>query len=78
MDGEWQVTYEVFKDMGIAFAVVMILIYLILVGWFESFLIPLIIMVPIPLTLVGILPAHWLTGSFFTATSMIVFIAGAG
>lgn len=77
-DGEWQVTYEVFKDMSIAFAVVMILIYLILVGWFESFLIPLIIMVPIPLTLVGILPAHWLTGSFFTATSMIGFIAGAG
>ena len=56
----------------------MILIYLILVAWFESFLIPLIIMIPIPLTLVGILPAHWLSGSFFTATSMIGFIAGAG
>lgn len=77
-DGEWQVTYEVFRDMGIAFAIVMILIYLILVAWFESFLIPLIIMIPIPLTLVGILPAHWLSGSFFTATSMIGFIAGAG
>jgi multidrug efflux pump subunit AcrB len=77
-DGEWQVTYEVFRDMGIAFAIVMILIYLILVAWFESFLIPLIIMVPIPLTLVGILPAHWISRSFFTATSMIGFIAGAG
>jgi len=77
-DGEWQVTYEVFRDMGIAFAIVMILIYLILVAWFESFLIPLIIMIPIPLTLVGILPAHAISRSFFTATSMIGFIAGAG
>jgi multidrug efflux pump subunit AcrB len=64
--------------MGIAFAIVMILIYLILVAWFESFLIPLIIMIPIPLTLVGILPAHAISRSFFTATSMIGFIAGAG
>ena len=77
-DGEWQVTYEVFRDMGIAFAIVMVLIYLIVVAWFESFVIPLIIMVPIPLTLVGIFPAHWLMNSFFTATSMIGFIAGAG
>ena len=77
-DGEWQVTYEVFRDLGIAFAIVLILIYILVVAWFESFSIPLVIMAPIPLTLVGILPAHWLFGAFFTATSMIGFIAGAG
>ena len=77
-DGEWQVTYEVFRDMGISFAIVMILIYVIVVAWFGSFITPLIIMVPIPLTLIGVLPGHWLMGSFFTATSMIGFIAGAG
>ncbi|HVS13081.1 MAG TPA: efflux RND transporter permease subunit [Thermoanaerobaculia bacterium] len=77
-DGEWQITYEVFRDMGIAFAVVMVLIYVLVVGWFRSFVTPFIIMAPIPLTLVGILPAHALFGVFFTATSMIGFIALAG
>jgi multidrug efflux pump subunit AcrB len=77
-DGEWQVTYEVFRDLGIAFGAVMVLIYVLVVGWFRSFTAPLVIMAPIPLTLVGILPAHGLLGAFFTATSMIGFIAGAG
>jgi len=77
-DGEWQITYEVFRDMGIAFAVVLVLIYVLVVGWFRSFVTPLIIMAPIPLTLVGILPAHAIGGVFFTATSMIGFIALAG
>ncbi len=77
-DGEWQITYEVFRDMGIAFALVLLLIYGLVVAWFESFTIPLVIMAPIPLTMVGILPAHWAMGAFFTATSMIGFIAGAG
>jgi len=77
-DGEWQITYEVFRDMGIAFGVVMVLIYVLVVGWFRSFVTPLIIMAPIPLTLIGILPAHGLFGVFFTATSMIGFIALAG
>jgi len=77
-DGEWHITYEVFRDMGIAFAIVMVLIYVLMVGWFKSFVTPIIIMVPIPLTLVGILPAHGLFGVFFTATSMIGFIALAG
>ena len=77
-DGEWQVTYEVFRDLGLAFGAVMIIIYILVVGWFRSFRIPLVIMAPIPLTLVGILPAHGLLGAFFTATSMIGFIAGAG
>ncbi len=77
-DGEWQITYEVFRDLGIAFAAVMVLIYILVVGWFQSFRTPFIIMAPIPLTLIGILPAHALLGAFFTATSMIGFIAGAG
>ena len=77
-DGEWQITIEVFRDLGIAFAAVLVLIYVLVVGWFRSFIVPLIIMAPIPLTLVGILPAHALLGAFFTATSMIGFIAGAG
>jgi multidrug efflux pump subunit AcrB len=77
-DGEWQVTHDVFRDMGIAFAVVLVLIYLLVVGWFRSFVTPLIIMAPIPLTLIGIVPAHALGGVFFTATSMIGFIALAG
>ncbi len=77
-DGEWQITYEVFRDLGIAFGIVLILIYILVVAWFRSFITPMIIMLPIPLTLVGILPAHWLTGTFFTATSMIGFIALAG
>ena len=77
-DGEWQITYEVFRDLGFAFAVVLVLIYLLVVAWFQSFRVPLVIMAPIPLTLVGILPAHALMGAFFTATSIIGFIAGAG
>ena len=77
-DGEWHITYEVFRDMGVAFAAVLVLIYLLVVGWFRSFVTPLIIMAPIPLTLIGILPAHALGGVFFTATSMIGFIALAG
>ncbi len=77
-DGEWHITIEVFRDMGLAFAAVLILIYVLVVGWFRSFIVPLIIMAPIPLTLVGIMPAHALLGAFFTATSMIGFIAGAG
>jgi len=77
-DGEWQITYEVFRDLGLAFAAVLILIYVLVVGWFQSFKTPWIIMLPIPLTLVGILPAHWMTNTFFTATSMIGMIAGAG
>ncbi|HSB82203.1 MAG TPA: efflux RND transporter permease subunit [Candidatus Methylomirabilis sp.] len=77
-DGEWHITVEVFRDLGLAFAAVLVLIYVLVVGWFRSFKIPLTIMAPIPLTLVGILPAHGLMGAFFTATSMIGFIAGAG
>jgi multidrug efflux pump subunit AcrB len=77
-DGEWQITIEVFRDLGLAFAAVLILIYVLVVGWFKSFTAPLAIMAPIPLTLVGILPAHAMLGDFFTATSMIGFIAGAG
>jgi len=77
-DGEWHITYEVFRDLGIAFAAVLILIYVMVVGWFKSFIVPIVIMAPIPLSLVGILPGHALMGAFFTATSMIGFIAGAG
>ncbi len=77
-DGEWHVTYEVFRDLGLAFGAVLVLIYILVVAWFQSFKTPLVIMAPIPLSLVGILPAHWLMGAFFTATSMIGFIAGAG
>jgi multidrug efflux pump subunit AcrB len=77
-DGEWHITYEVFRDLGLAFAVVLILIYVLVVAWFQSFWTPLIIMSVIPVSLVGILPAHGLLGAFFTATSMIGFIAGAG
>jgi len=77
-DGEWQITYEVFRDLGIAFAAVLVLIYILVVAWFRHFITPLFIMAPIPLTLVGIMPGHWLFGAFFTATSMIGFIALAG
>jgi multidrug efflux pump subunit AcrB len=77
-DGEWHITYEVFRDLGIAFAAVMVLIYVLVVGWFRSFVTPIIIMAAIPFSLVGILPAHGLLNAFFTATSMIGFIAGAG
>jgi multidrug efflux pump subunit AcrB len=77
-DGEWHITYEVFRDLGIAFAVVLVLIFVLVVGWFQSFSTPLVIMAAIPFSLIGILPAHWAFGAFFTATSMIGFIAGAG
>jgi multidrug efflux pump subunit AcrB len=77
-DGEWHITYEVFRDLGVAFALVLVLIYILVVGWFELFRTPWIIMLPIPLSLIGIFPGHYLFGAFFTATSMIGFIAGAG
>ena len=77
-DGEWQLTIEVFRDLGLAFAAVLLLIYVLVVGWFRSFKTPLLIMAAIPFSLVGILPAHAAMGAFFTATSMIGFIAGAG
>ncbi len=77
-DGEWQITYETFRDMGIAYGVGMILIYLLVVGQFRSYLVPLIIMAPIPLTIIGVMPGHALFGAQFTATSMIGMIALAG
>jgi len=77
-DGEWHITIEVFRDLGIAFAAVLVIIYILVVAWFRNFITPIIIMVPIPLTLVGILPGHWVFGAFFTATSMIGFIALSG
>lgn len=77
-DGEWHITYEVFRDLGLAFAIVLILIYIIVVAWFQSFSMPFVIMAAIPFSLVGIFPGHAMLGAFFTATSMIGFIAGAG
>ena len=77
-DGEWQVTYEVFRDLGTAFAVVLLVIYMLIIGWFQDFKVPFVMMVAIPLSLVGILIGHWLMGAFFTATSMIGLIALAG
>ena len=77
-DGEWHITYEVFRDLGLAFAAVLVLIYILVVGWFQSFTTPLTITLAIPFSLVGILPAHAALGAFFSATSMIGFIAGAG
>jgi len=77
-DGEWHITIEVFRDLGTAFAAVLVLIFILMVGWFRSFLTPLVVMTAIPFSLVGILPAHGLLGAFFTATSMIGFMAGAG
>jgi multidrug efflux pump subunit AcrB len=77
-DGEWQVTIEVFRDLGLAFGAVLILIYMLMVGWFKNYATPLIVMTVIPFSLVGILPAHAILGAFFTATSMIGFMAGAG
>lgn len=77
-DGEWQITYETFRDMGIAYAVGMILIYMLVVAQFKSYLVPLVIMAPIPLTMIGIMPGHTLLGAQFTATSMIGMIALAG
>ena len=77
-DGEWHITLEVFRDLGLAFCVVMVLIYMLMVGWFKDYVTPLVVMAAIPFSLVGILPAHWALGAFFTATSMIGFMAGAG
>ncbi len=77
-DGEWHITIEVFRDLGAAFGMCLVLIYVLMVGWFRSFLTPLIVMVAIPFSLVGILPAHGAMGAFFTATSMIGFMAGGG
>jgi len=77
-DGEWQVTYETFRDMGIAYSVGLVLIYLLVVAQFRSYLVPLIIMAPIPLTVIGVMPGHALLGAPFTATSMIGMIALAG
>ncbi len=77
-DGEWHITIEVFRDLGLAFGTVLLLIYILVVGWFQSLKTPFTIMAAIPFSLVGILPAHAAMGAFFTATSMIGFIAGAG
>lgn len=77
-DGEWHITIEVFRDLGLAFAAVLVLIYLLMVGWFGSFTTPLVVMAAIPFSLVGILPAHGMMGAFFSAPSMIGFMAGAG
>ena len=77
-DGEWQITYETFRDMGIAYAAGMLLIYLLVVAQFRSYVVPLIIMAPIPLTVIGVMPGHALLGAQFTATSMIGMIALAG
>ena len=77
-DGEWQITLEVFRDLGTAFLVVIVIIYMLIVGWFQNFKTPLVMMVAIPLSLVGIVLGHWLLGAFFTATSFIGMIALAG
>ncbi|MBP6419777.1 MAG: efflux RND transporter permease subunit, partial [Giesbergeria sp.] len=77
-DGEWQITYETFRDMGAAYGVGLILIYLLVVAHFGSYLTPLVIMAPIPLTIIGVMPGHALLGSQYTATSMIGMIALAG
>lgn len=77
-DGEWQITYEVFRDLGIAFAVVILIIYILIVGWFQNFTVPLVMLAAIPLSLVGIILGHWALHAYFTATSMIGFIALAG
>jgi len=77
-DGEWQITFEVFRDLGIAFAAVIIIIYILIVGWFQNFTVPLVMLAAIPLSLIGIILGHWMMGAYFTATSMIGFIALAG
>ena len=77
-DGEWHITIEVFRDLGLAFGACLVLIYVLMVGWFRSFITPAIVMIAIPFSLVGIMPAHGAMGAFFTATSMIGFMAGAG
>ena len=77
-DGEWQITYEVFRDLGIAFLVVILIIYMLIVGWFQNFTVPLVMLAAIPLSLIGIVLGHWMLHAYFTATSMIGFIALAG
>ncbi len=77
-DGEWQITFEVFRDLGIAFAAVILIIYMLIVAWFQNFTVPLVMLAAIPLSLIGILIGHWMMGAYFTATSMIGFIALAG
>jgi multidrug efflux pump subunit AcrB len=77
-DGEWHITYEVFRDLGAAFAVVLVIIYMLIIGWFQSFKVPIVMMVAIPLSLIGVLVGHLIFGAFFTATSMIGVIALAG
>jgi multidrug efflux pump subunit AcrB len=77
-DGEWQITLEVFRDLGVAFGVVIVIIYMLIVGWFQNFKTPLVMMIAIPLSLIGIVFGHWLLGAFFTATSFIGMIALAG
>ncbi|MCF6224427.1 MAG: efflux RND transporter permease subunit [Flavobacteriaceae bacterium] len=77
-DGEWQITFEVFRDLGAAFAVVIIIIYILLVGWFQSFRSPIVMLIAIPLSLIGIILGHWVFDAYFTATSMIGLIALAG
>jgi multidrug efflux pump subunit AcrB len=77
-DGEWQITYEVFRDLGIAFMVVLVIIYILIVGWFQNFTVPFVMLAAIPLSLIGIVIGHWIMGTFFSATSMIGFIALAG
>ena len=77
-DGEWQVTLEVFRDLGIAFLVVIVIIYMLIVGWFQNFKTPIVMMIAIPLSMIGIVLGHWLLGAFFTATSFIGMIALAG
>jgi len=77
-DGEWHITIEVFRDLGLAFGACLVLIYVLMVGWFRSFMTPAIVMIAIPFSLVGIMPAHGAMGAFFSATSMIGFMAGAG
>src|SRR5690606_16126722 len=77
-DGEWQITLEVFSDLGIAFLGVIIIIYMLIVGWFQNLKAPVVMMVAIPLSMIGIVLGHWMLGAFFTATSFIGMIALAG
>jgi len=77
-DGEWQITLEVFRDLGVAFLVVIVIIYMLIVGWFQNFKTPIVMMLAIPLSLIGIVLGHWVLGAFFTATSFIGMIALAG
>ena len=68
-DGEWQITYEVFRDLGVAFAIALLVIYVLIIGWFQKYRAPIVMMISIPLSLIGILIGHWIMGAFFTATS---------